>query len=81
MCISSWRLGLVLKLMFFIVQSLTKELRSFCWKQTDLDDIVIAIFSVNSLHGTDVKAPKHLSAGVHPQPVSGTQRHQQLLNQ
>lgn len=41
---------------------------------TDLDDVVAAVFSVNGLHRADVKAAKHLGAGVHPLAISGTQR-------
>ncbi len=59
-------------LSFSTVQSQTK-LGFYSEKKTDLDDIIVAVFSVDGLHCTDVQATKHLSAGVHPQPISGTQ--------
>lgn len=48
-------------------------------KQTDLDDIVVAVLSMDGLHCTDIEATKHLRAGVHPHPISGTQWHQKLI--
>lgn len=52
------------------------KVQGLFWKRTDLDDIVVAVFSVDGLHGTDVQATKHLSAGVHPHSISGTERYQ-----
>lgn len=48
-------------------------------KQTDLDDIVVAVLSMDGLHCTDIEATKHLRAGVHPHPISGTQWHQKMI--
>lgn len=42
-------------------------------EKADLNDVVVAIFSVHGLHCTDVEASKHLGAGVHPLSISGTQ--------
>lgn len=42
-------------------------------EKADLDDVVVAVLSVHGLHSADVEASEHLSAGVHPLPISGTQ--------
>lgn len=55
------------------------KVTTFDLRQTDLDYVVIAVFSVDSLHCTDIKATKHLSTGIHPLLVSGTQRHMYLI--
>lgn len=49
------------------------------YEKPDLDDVVVAVFSVHGLHGANVEASKHLSAGVHPLPISGTQRAQEQI--
>lgn len=47
-------------------------------KHTDLNNIVVAVFSVHSFHSTDVQAAKHLGAGVDPHTVSEDMRKARL---
>lgn len=48
-------------------------------EKADLNDVVVAVLSVHGLHGADVEASEHFSAGVHPLPISGTQPPQEEI--